>query len=115
MILKIFSDYSHIGLDTVEVFNLTTITEMISAIDVYGTNGAMIEVIIISGGNECRTKPFQIFDDGIKYLSGEHSRINSEAILNECNRHVIENGVATVKIKNNSQKPVQIGSNEETY
>ena len=109
MILKMFCDHSLIGLDTIEVFNLTTITEMISAIDVYGTNGAKIEVIIISGGSECITKPFQIYNDGINYFSEEHSRINSEDLLNDCNRHVIENGVATVKIKNNSQNPVQIG------
>ena len=81
------------------------VSEQLYEIDVYSpTEGVYLSLVIVSNGTElCRTKKFQTGSRG-------HVFLHSSDLLDQCNRHQIENKTATIQLISYSSSDIQIGN-----
>jgi len=78
------------------------VSEQLYEIDVYSqTKGVSISLEIESGGNKCQTKKFKTGSQG-------HVFIYSSDLLDQCDKHQIENKTATIRLISYSSSRVQI-------
>ena len=80
------------------------VSEKLYEIDVYSPNNTYLSLLIESNGTElCRTKQFNTGSQG-------HVFVHSSDLLDQCDRHQIENKMATIRLISHSNSLVQIGN-----
>ena len=96
--------YHFLGIQ-IDVNSNKFVREQLYEIDVYSpTKGVYLSLVIVSNGTElCRTKKFQTGSRG-------HVFLHSSDLLDQCNRHQIENKKATIQLISFSDSTVQIGN-----
>ena len=86
------------------------VSEQLYEIDVYSpTEGVYLSLVIENNGTElCRTKKFKTGSQG-------HVFVHSSDLLDQCDRHQIENKTATIRLISYSNSRVQIGNAKPNF
>ena len=87
---------------------MTPKTELISGIDVYGTENVQIKLKIQSGDSSCTTNLFSTYSDGM-YYSAKHTRITKRSLLGNCYLKAMKGGNASINIVNEYGTSLVIG------